>query len=220
MIAAWMVYATAITLLLCAGAAAAEYLARALGAPTRFVWVAAALLAVAMSGSALVTGTQSTRAPAVAIVPNHASSISIAVSPAGSRTTSSASRAGRTPPNAIHSLLTRVQRGVETVRLNARRLGGAHLDASRLERWNVVLIAVWFVGSTLAVAYLLLSFVSVLRIRRRHSEKSRREQGRRRLIESPVGQGHAGVERPPCVGAVGGFGDGEVVGVRLAEYGE
>jgi beta-lactamase regulating signal transducer with metallopeptidase domain len=167
MIAAWMVYATAITLLLCAGAAAAEYLARALGAPSRFVWVAAALLAVAMSGSALVTGTQSTRAPAAAIVPNHASSISIAVSPAGSRTTSSASRAGRTPPNAIHSLLTLVQRGVETVRLNARRLGGAHLDASRLERWNVVLIAVWFAGSTLAVAYLLLSFVSVLRIRRR-----------------------------------------------------
>jgi beta-lactamase regulating signal transducer with metallopeptidase domain len=167
MIAAWMVYATAITLLLCAGAAAAEYLARALGVPTRFVWVAAALFALGMSGSALATERESSRAPAAAVVRNHASSISIAVAPAASRTTTGAQRARVSPPNAIHNLLTIVQRGIEAARLNAGRLGIARLDTSRLERWNVALVAVWLVGSALAVAYLILSFVSVRRIRRR-----------------------------------------------------
>ena len=167
MIAAWMVYATAITLLLCAGAAAGEYLARALGAPTRLVWVTAAVMALVMSGSALVTGTESTPTPAAAIVPSHASSVSIAVAPAASRTTTSAPRARVTPPNAIHSLLTLVQRGVETARLNAGRLTAAHLDASRLERWNVAFVVAWLAGSALAVAYLILSFISVRRIQRR-----------------------------------------------------
>ena len=167
MIAAWMVYATAITLLLCAGAAAAEYLARALGAPTRFVWVAAALVALGMSGSALATETRihphSGRGCRPQQRQQHLDRDRAGGDPDEFERLASSRHAAKCDSQSAHARAA----GRGGVRLDAGRLGIARLDASRLERWNVALVAVWLAESTLATAYLILSFVSVLRIRRR-----------------------------------------------------
>ena len=56
MIVAWMLYTIAVTLLLLAGATAAEYVARAVRAPTRAVWAAAMVVALGLSVRAIIVG--------------------------------------------------------------------------------------------------------------------------------------------------------------------
>jgi beta-lactamase regulating signal transducer with metallopeptidase domain len=58
MIVAWMLYTMLVSLLLFAGAAAAEVVCRALGWATRTVWIGALSLSVALSARALVVGTR------------------------------------------------------------------------------------------------------------------------------------------------------------------
>ena len=67
MIAAWMLYTVAVTLLLLAAASAAEYVARAARKPTRTVWAVAMIVALGLSVRALITGlnTRSATVPSV-----------------------------------------------------------------------------------------------------------------------------------------------------------
>src|SRR5262245_48756865 len=56
MIAAWMAYSIAVTLVLVAAGIGAEHLARAMRFPTRFVWIVCIAASVALSARGLVSG--------------------------------------------------------------------------------------------------------------------------------------------------------------------
>jgi beta-lactamase regulating signal transducer with metallopeptidase domain len=137
MIAAWMLYTVAVSLLLYAGARGTEYLARAVGMPTRFVWVAAIAAAFVLSGRALSSGCQP--------LPRVASPA------AGSETIRQPARASvnRAAPGAVQRLLI-----IRDDAMRAPTAVSRRVDVAPLERWNDVLLAVWVAMSVIAIAYL------------------------------------------------------------------
>jgi hypothetical protein len=160
MIAAWMLYTAAVSLLLFAGARAADYLARAIGAPTRFVWAASMLAVLALSGRALVRGTQPQHSLTAPAVQTDAARFSMTFltgdAPATKRVRAPASASER-----IHIFLIAAGGAMQTVRESARRI-----DVASLDRWNVVLGGLWATLSCLALAWLAGSFVGLRRIER------------------------------------------------------
>lgn len=149
MIAAWMLYTVAVTLLLFAGASAAEYLARAIRVPARVVWAAAILVALGLSGRALARGAK----PQHEVVATQATDtlrlpMTFATIPAPSteRQSAPASRAATDQSFLIAA------RG--EVRRVVGRLDVFSLDVARFERWNAWLVAVWIVASGVAFIWL------------------------------------------------------------------
>jgi hypothetical protein len=163
MIAAWMLYTLAVTALLFAGATAAEYVARALRAPARFVWAAAMLAALGLSGRALTRGPepQSVIAAAGAIVVGHSSDrlvIATNTQPATQRAIDVP------PPGSIHNFLITAREGAAALRRTAGRLDAARFDVARLDvarfdvarfdRWNVGLVALCLTATGVAFLWL------------------------------------------------------------------
>ncbi len=162
MIAAWMLYTVAVTLLLLAGATAAEYVARAIRAPTRVVWAAAMIAAFALSARALIVGLDSRR-ETVASASNAAVRVGAGTLDG---TDSAVARSVRdiTRPSLISRL-----RGA--ARATAAALGrieqsAARIDVSRFDRWNGTLVALWVGASAIALSLLVASFTRLRRIER------------------------------------------------------
>ncbi len=151
MIAAWMLYTLAITLLLYAGARAAEHVVCALGAPTRFVWAAAMVAAFALSGRALSNGRHAQ--PSVATAPDAVS--------AAARTPALA-LGNRTAVGAVQQLLIIKDDAMRAPAAVSRRVNVAPFD-----KWNDVLLALWVAASAIAVAYLFALLARLHRLERR-----------------------------------------------------
>src|ERR1700712_2628386 len=110
MIAAWMFSPTAVTLLVFAAAGGIDYLMRAVGVPTRFVWMIGAVFSLTLSGLALARTRESgTRAQmrsesmiAASVGRGDAANSSVSVSGGGTQTA-----VGRADQNVIQTFLTR-----------------------------------------------------------------------------------------------------------------
>lgn len=149
MIAAWMVYALALTAVLLVWGMAAEYVARALGRPTRMVWVATMAVAVAVPGVALVRGVVG-GAHADTVVPvEHAST----------------SRDARSGPPARIALPVHDDSGL-SARWTAMRQALTVAVPARFSAWDAPLSIAWAIASMLALAYLLVALLHLRRLTR------------------------------------------------------
>jgi hypothetical protein len=159
MIAAWMLYSVAVSMLLFAGASATEYIARALGVPARFIWCGALIGALGLSGAALVGGTRqhSDIATSGAATPRITSRI--ITDSAGTTVPEPLARAPQT---------TLLQRFILTAEgsVNSFRTAAARLDVSRLEGLNATLIVLWIAASAAALCWFTVSLVDLRRIER------------------------------------------------------
>jgi beta-lactamase regulating signal transducer with metallopeptidase domain len=181
MIAAWMLYTVAISLLLFAGARAAEHLARAVGAPTRFVWAAAITAAMALSGRALSSGRQ-TR-PGIIGAPNAGT--------ATSRPPAAAS-VNRTVPGPVERLLI-----IKDDAMRAPTTVSRRVDVAPLDRWNDALLALWATASAIAIAYL---FTLLARLHRLESRlRPSVVDARQVLLSNDVGPAVLGIVRSRIV---------------------
>jgi beta-lactamase regulating signal transducer with metallopeptidase domain len=153
MIAAWMLYTLAVTALLFAGASAAEYVARAARVPARFVWAAAMLAALGLSGRALTRGPEAQRDIAVpAAVAAGRSSDRLVIAGYTQPTTQQAIDV--TPAGAIHDFVIAAREGAAAIRRIAGRLDAARLDVARFDRWNAGLVALCLVATCVAFLWL------------------------------------------------------------------
>ncbi|HTE46965.1 MAG TPA: M56 family metallopeptidase [Gemmatimonadaceae bacterium] len=159
MIAAWMLYTLAVSALLFAGALAADYFARALGAPTRFLWAACMLAVLCLSTRALANGRE----------PRQVVSMDSGRERGHSVTTVVPSSDVASARQGVHSDAGRVEsftialRGAAGV---ARRVL-VELDIAPLERWNVALVALWIASSGAAFAWIAISLIRTRRVERR-----------------------------------------------------
>ena len=160
MIAAWMLYTVAVTLLLLAGATAAEYVARAVRAPTRLVWAAAMIVAVGLSARALIAGLD-TRPGTPAPANNAAVRAGVGTLDRTDAAPARLSRDTNTP-----SVMSRVLgfARATTVALGRLEQSVARIDASRFDRWNGTLVTLWIGASAIVLTLLLASFTRLRRI--------------------------------------------------------
>src|SRR5436305_241910 len=93
MIAAWMLYSSAVSVLLFIAASSGEIVLRALGGATRIVWVGAMCAALALSAAALIRRNDEPRATVVA--------------PAATAAPQTISRAPEEPPSTNRSFQPR-----------------------------------------------------------------------------------------------------------------
>lgn len=163
MIAAWMLYTLAVTLLLFAGASAAEFLARAVGIPARFVWAFAILAALGLSARALTRAPQPAHDLAAPIVASagFGGRIVIDTAPAADRRWIHVERVGK-----VQRFLTAARGAAVVVQNAGGRLAVVRLDVERLERWNDALVALCIAASCLAFIWLAGSLVNLRRIER------------------------------------------------------
>jgi beta-lactamase regulating signal transducer with metallopeptidase domain len=161
MIAAWMLYTTVITLVLFAGARAAEYVARALGAPARGVWLVAMIASLGLSGRALRVGSAhaddaSPRADTtISLVP-----VDVVVSAGGVQGVATRSSLARR--FSLQNMLIATRAAAASAGRLVRRL-----DVRPLERWNDTLLGIWIAGSLLAALWYAASLTRAWRIERR-----------------------------------------------------
>jgi beta-lactamase regulating signal transducer with metallopeptidase domain len=158
MIAAWMIYTVAVTLLLFAGARSADYVARSLGAPARFVWAAAMLASLTLSGFAL---SRSARQRVVYATMPAALSARLPAHVVTGGTGAPVHGVAPEEANRFESLLNSARASVASLRQTARRL-----DVAKLERWNSRLAILWATTSCAAFGWLLLSLAGLRRIER------------------------------------------------------
>ncbi|MDB4878430.1 MAG: peptidase BlaR1 [Gemmatimonadetes bacterium] len=194
MIAAWMIYTTAVTLLLFAGAYAADYVVRSLGVPARFVWAAAMIAALALSGRALARGTETKRVALTPIEqsPRFTTTIGTVDGPAAI-----GPNAAITPPNGLQSLLIEARAVAARLRQAARILDFASLDVARLDRWNAALVALWLGASGLSLAWLFASLAGLHRMKRELAPET--VDDHHVLVSSDVGPALLGVIRSHIV---------------------
>jgi beta-lactamase regulating signal transducer with metallopeptidase domain len=191
MIAAWMIYTVATTLLLYAAARSAEYIARALGAPTRFVWAIGMIAALCLSGRAFVNG-RSVRNDSVApVYTGAAPSFRTMIVIGGNR-----GGGGTLHESASHSLLQSLLNAAGAASHTLRGVSG-RIDVAALERWNATLVALWLAASLVAAVYLLTSLVGLRRLERRFQPASVDQQSV--LVSSDVGPALLGVLRSRIV---------------------
>ena len=163
MIVAWMLYTIAVTLLLLAGATAAEYVARAVRAPTRAVWAAAMVVALGLSARAIIVGLDTRR--------ETLASASNAVVRAGVGTLDGTEFAAALLPRDMDppGLMSRVLGAARATVVALGRLeqSGARVDPSRFDRWNGMLVGLWMAASTIVLSLLFASLIRLRRIERR-----------------------------------------------------
>lgn len=160
MIAAWMLYTIAVTLLLVVGTSAADYVARALRAPTRVLWALAMAAAVVLSTRALIAGFE-VRYESIrsANINEGVATLSgDAINPAGAATQAEGGRGG----------LARV---VDAARAFAAAIHGIEQSASRidvrsLDRWNGMLVSLWVTASVIALLWLVGGLARIRRMER------------------------------------------------------
>ncbi|HVX41316.1 MAG TPA: M56 family metallopeptidase [Gemmatimonadaceae bacterium] len=157
MIGAWMAYTVVVTALIAGAALAAEYLARALGRPTRWVWAAAIVAALSISIFAyrrVLRPSAPPSPPRAAVLGADAASGAtpgVRQFEAGPAPTPSASRFGARDAAA--------RAGGIVARAYDATIGRA---AVRIARWNAALAAAWVVASLAMLGYLI---VAIARIR-------------------------------------------------------
>src|SRR5262245_41904716 len=146
MIAAWMLYTVAVTFLLLAGASAAEYVARALRAPTRVIWAVAMIAAVVLPARALSAGFATERA-----------TVASATVQAGVATLSGDARpaSGDATGNLRPDFLARVTGTARAVAAASYRIeqSATRVDVRALDHWNSVLMGLWLTGSAVALLW-------------------------------------------------------------------
>jgi beta-lactamase regulating signal transducer with metallopeptidase domain len=160
MIAAWMLYSVAVSMLLFAGATAADHTARALGVPARFVWFGALVGGLGLSGAALIAGTRDRTDLALA---------SVAAAPwITSRTLADPTGTALPAPLTAAPSITIFQRFliIADGSVASLRTAAARIDVSRLERLNATLIVLWIAASVAAFASFIVSLVDLRRIER------------------------------------------------------
>ena len=159
MIAAWMLYSVAVTVLLLAGASAADYVARALRAPTRGLFALAMIVAVALSARALIAARE-TRPDAGAAAALHEGVATLSGDVAGSTQL--------VGPEEESDIVTRVFRTARAVAAAIYRIeqSATRLDVRSLDRWNGLLVGAWLLASALALWRFAGSLVRVRRIER------------------------------------------------------
>ncbi|HEY4216511.1 MAG TPA: M56 family metallopeptidase [Gemmatimonadaceae bacterium] len=159
MIASWMIYTAAITLLLFACGGATEYVARALRAPTRFVWSAVMILALTLSARALVSGRHASNNPTEL----NRSPLTTLADPT---LTLDAGRSSR-PDHVATSLV-----GIQRMRNAAGEATGAiaatyrRIDVAALTRYDAPLVLLWIGMSVAVLAYCAVSLIGIRRIER------------------------------------------------------
>jgi hypothetical protein len=161
-IAAWMLYTVGVTLLLLAGASAAEYVARALRVPTRLVWVAATIAAVGLSARAFIAGSHARPGMPVP-ASNRTISVGAATLNGGDALANPLERR-----SADAGLIVRIKGIVRDAVAALRHLGlsAARVDARSLDRWNGLLVGLWVSASAVALSLLMGSLLKLRRIER------------------------------------------------------
>lgn len=142
MIGAWMLYTMAVTALLFAAALPTEYVMRALGRQTRFVWAAVLALAIALPTARLFRGPDATALSAP-----------------------KPSTPAPWPTAAAGPILLSTSTALDAS-LQVRRTVAA-IDVSPLDRWNQSLIVGWIALSLVALGYLAVGMIAVRRLERR-----------------------------------------------------
>lgn len=178
MIAAWMVYTMLVGGLLYAAARAAEFVCRALRAPTRFVWLVAICAAIGLSANALRQ-----RGPAVPPAPTR--SVLLGGAASANASPSSAQRSAAAAAPRWRGMLASLR---------------SELDASHIAGFTMIdrplSIAAWLAG-LVGVAYLL---VALARMRRLALGLDARElDGYRVLVSDDIGPALVGIARPDIV---------------------
>ena len=161
MIAAWLVYSLAVAFLLYAGARALELAAHAFRIPTRFIWVAAIVGAVALSTRQLVRVSSGLDVPAPSLERRIARRVRAAAPVAIVERKLDAAA----PEPIRQAMRSVVGTGIYNL---ARARGAIHrVDVAPFDKWNATLLAAWFIGSA-AVAGLV--FVAFGRLRTMEQE--------------------------------------------------
>lgn len=178
MIAAWMVYTMLVGGLLYAAARTAEFVCRALRAPTRFVWLAAICAAIGLSANALRQ-----REPSAPPTPARSVALGGVAAATGGPTSAQRSAADASP---------RWRDMLASLR--------SELDASRVAALGVIdrplSIVTWLAGS-FGVAYLLVALARMRRLAR--GLEMRELDGHRVLVSDDIGPALVGVARPDVV---------------------
>jgi hypothetical protein len=171
MIAAWMLYTIAVTLLLVVGASAADYVARALRAPTRVLWAVAMIAAVVLSTRALAGfGVRHETTNAVVIHDGVGTLSSDANEPVGDATRAEGRR------DRFARIVTTARAfgaGIYRIEQSATRI-----DVRPLDRWNGLLVGLWAAASVIALLWLVGALVRIRRIER--------QLGTRTVSDQPV----------------------------------
>lgn len=179
MIAAWMLYSLATSLLLFAGAAASDYVARASNRSTRMLWLGAMLVAITLAARALSTGMRPPSSAVAALSVTRASTFTSTTQPLAVAHTSP--RTTEPAPSFSGRLLSALD-----------ALESDHLAA--LDRP----LAVLALGSTAAaLTYLWLCFVRLRRIERRLEWRDL--DGQTVLVSRTLGPALLGVVAPRIV---------------------
>jgi hypothetical protein len=160
MIAAWMLYSIAVTLLLLIGASAGDYVARALRAPTRVLWAVAMIAAVALSTRALISGFEIQRDSIGSPTINEG-----VVTLSGE---ASESGGGSTRAEGKPDVITRIVNSARSVAAAMYRVeqSATRIDVGPLDRWNGVLSSLWLAASAIALSWLVGTLVRLRRIER------------------------------------------------------
>jgi beta-lactamase regulating signal transducer with metallopeptidase domain len=183
MIAMWMLYTIVISATLAVAATALEFVARALGAPTRFVWVAA------LAGSLVLSARSITRTPRQGLE-SGASSVVASTTTVGKPTPPAVATASAASsrPSALSNML-RLARG--------KLAAVATLDTQRFDAWNGALVAACVLTAAIALGYLAAGAVRVRRVVRRLDE--RRLDGHDVLVSADIGPALFGITRPRII---------------------
>jgi len=158
MIAAWMVYSAAVTLLLFAACIGFEFVARALRAPTRLVWAFCMIASITLSARALISGLEARASGPASTV----RSVVVDATNVGAGTVPAVDPSDREATADRTSMFSVARAAADFVRQSTERL-----EVARLERWNRTLVALWAAASLLALGWLAGSAFHLRQIERR-----------------------------------------------------
>jgi beta-lactamase regulating signal transducer with metallopeptidase domain len=189
MIAAWMLYTIAVTLILFAATSAAEYVGRALRAPTRFVWLLAMVAAVGLSARAFVSGLN---APQRRDTTASTAGTSFRFDAPNAAAVAPWSAAAPARPDPLAAFFA-------TMRSTASGVSGAaqRIDVTPFDRWNRALIAVWVALTLMVIAWFVGSLIRLQGIERALTRMTINNQPV--LVSENVGPALLGVVRTRIV---------------------
>jgi hypothetical protein len=166
MIAVWMLYSLAVTTVLLACGMATEYLARALGRATRFVWAATIVTAITLPGFTLARRMQVDPHPTAPVPTEHRSTIPVSPHTLTFADRGSPRARAAMAPEANDRALAAHWRAAVQQWFTLRR--ALTLDATDgLVAWDRRLVLAWATLSTLTLVYWLVGVGRIRRMARR-----------------------------------------------------
>jgi beta-lactamase regulating signal transducer with metallopeptidase domain len=155
MIAAWLIYSIAIATLLYVSARALELIAYAVHLPTRFIWVAAMGVTVALSTRQLIRVGNGLDVPTPSLERRIARRVR-AIPPVAIVER----QLDATAPHQLHPIREALRAALaNTIYSLARTRGAIHrVDVAPLDKWNRSLLASWFVMSAALAGFIFVAF--------------------------------------------------------------